>query len=191
MTGTQRWIVSLSVAVTVVGVSGVSNASVIAPFGTCGWKYAAGLSGSTPSLSALSVSDSQWATGCMPFAAAWCPSTGTAMPANKRMIVRWHIFNPGLVTNLQYRVRGSWQINTAWNGNDGNGGNLANECPAPSEFTGLFPLSSGDNVFLVDVTPTETAQGDHYGGQLDVELSTDGLTELNLRSWGSLKITYR
>lgn len=169
-----------------------ANAEVIVPFGSCGWKYAFGLPGHVTVWSVTGVDDSQWANGCAPFVAPWgCAPPGTAWPVNQRLVVRRHIFNPGGAANLTYRVRGRWSIETAWNGNGGNAGGPANECP-PGMVVGLFPLSPGDNVFAVDAYAIDDGLGaQNRGGHLDIELSADGITGVTLRSWGAVKIIYR
>ena len=170
---------------------GTANAEVIVPFGSCGWRYAFGIPGHVTALSVIGLDESQWQTGCTPVVATWgCSAPGIVWPSISRVVVRRHIFNAGGPVNVFYRIRARWAIESAWNGNAANGGNLGNECP-PHELTGVYPLEPGDNIIAVDAYAIYSPPGDQNGGHLDIELSADGLTNVEPPSWGSLKLIYR
>lgn len=162
--------------------------TVVIPYGSCGWKYLPGAIGSTPALSSLSLDDSSWPTGCAPFVAPWgCASPGTSIPTNGRVVLRRHILNTGPPAIATYTVKWRSNVATGYNGHEGNAAYGPADCGL-GPMSGVFPLQTGDNVFLVDFFTGVTGEA---GGYIDVQLVLDGVTEAKRQTWGQVKAHYR
>lgn len=182
------WFLVVGLACLAAGVRTCRADTVTIPFGSCGWRYLSGATGTTSELSSLSVDDDSWATGCAPFTSpSGCSPPGTLVPLGRRFVVRKHIVNPGPSAIAHYLVKAQASIATAFNGHEGSSGNLQTGCPA-NTLEGVFPLATGDNVFLVDFFGYG---GPDPGTYVDVQLTLDGVTSVGRSSWGSVKVHYR
>ena len=170
---------------------------VVVPFEACGWKwFQPPGSYDEHAWSRTTYDDSAWSTGCAPFVAPWsCEEPGTTVPLDAPVLLRRHIWNlTGAPVTVFYEVRALGQISVHYNGLEGNGGGLGDECPPRNRVTGGMQLNPGDNVILVSaVSMIAYAGGNvfYLGGNVDVRLTSDSITEARPSTWGSVKTLYR
>ncbi len=165
------------------------SASVLVPYGSCGWQ-----------LSALpNVGFSPRATCTPVYAPWWCDMTAGVLlewTGGGYFLTR-HVFNPGPTDIFAWiEARGPSSIEVHIDGGY-SGGNFSTECPVPAAGNRISQggwLHPGDNVITVDfvmfpASPTRAA----LGGFIDAQITAESNLPVPVarHSWGRLKGRYR